>query len=53
MQPINLFLRQETQKRLHVLEVDIITIKNIDLISLAERMHFLQDGFQMTAIAFI
>ena len=34
------------------MEADIITIKtNIDLMSLAQRMHFLQDAFQMTAIA--
>ena len=32
---------QETQKRLHVLEADIIAIKKkIDLMSLAQRMHF-------------
>ena len=36
-----LLLRQETQKRLHALEVDIITIKeNIDFMSLAQRIDF-------------
>ena len=41
-------------KRLHVLEADIITIKeNIDLLSLAQRMHFLLDVFQMTAIMIV
>ena len=39
---------------MHVLEADIITIKiNIDLMSLAQKMHFLQDVFQMTAIALV
>ena len=42
------------KKRLHVLKAEIITInKNIDLMSLAQRMHFLQDMFQITAIALI
>ena len=41
------------KKRLHVLETDIITIKNIDLMYLAERMQFLLDVFQMTAITFV
>ena len=42
------------KKRLHVLEADIITIKrNIDLMSLAKRMHFLQDVFEMTAIVLV
>ena len=37
----DLLLRQETKKRLHVLEADIRTIKKpIDLMSLAQRMHF-------------
>ena len=48
----DLFLRQETQKRLHILEADMIK-KNIDLMSLAKRMHFLHDMFQMTAIALV
>ena len=53
MQLINkhLLRRQETQKRLQVLEANIITIKNYtDLIYQAQRMHFLPDVFQMTSI---
>ena len=39
----DLVLRQETQKGLHVLEADMITIKrSIDFISLDQRMHFYQ-----------
>ena len=39
-------------KKLPVQEADIIPIKKyIDLMSLSERMHFLQDVFQMTTIA--
>ena len=54
----DLLLRQETQKRLYVLEVIIIIIIiiiiiNIDLMSLAQRMNFLQDVLQMTAVAFV
>ena len=47
MQPINMIIiynwDKKLKKRLHVLEADIITIKknNIDLMSLAQRMHFL------------
>ena len=42
------------KKRLHVLEADIITIKeNIDLMSLAQKMHFLLDVFQMCPIALV
>ena len=38
------------KNRLHVLEADIITIKkSIDLMSLVQRMHFLQDLFEITA----
>ena len=36
-------MRQESrkkQKRLHALEADIITIENIDLMYLAQRMYF-------------
>ena len=36
---------EKVKKRLHVLEADIITIKNIDLMALSQRMHFLQDVF--------
>ena len=55
MQPINILLicywAKKLFKRWHVLEADIITIKkNIDLMSLAQRMHFLLDVFEMTAI---
>ena len=68
MQPINMIMiyyqDKKLKKQLHVLEADIITIKkkktknkkkqkNIDLMSLAERIHFLQDVFQMTAIALV
>ena len=49
-----LLLRLETQKRLHVMEANVITItKNIDLMSLAERIHFSLDVFQMTTIALV
>ena len=52
------YLDKKLKKGLHVLEADIITIepppkKNIDLISLAQSMHFLQDVFEMTAIALV
>ena len=60
MQPIDMIMiyywdKKLKKKRFHVLEADIITIKkttkNIDLMSPAQRMHFLQDVFQMTTIA--
>ena len=39
---------------MHVLEADIIKVKkNFDFMSLAQRMHFLHDVFQMTAISFV
>ena len=45
---------KKTQKKLHVLEADVVTIKtNIDLMSLAQRMHFLQDVFQMNGISLV
>ena len=44
---------KKLKKRLHVLEADIITIKNIDLMSLAQRMYFLQNVFPMIAIALV
>ena len=55
MQPINLIMiyywDKKLKKRLHVLEADLIIItKSIDLMSLAQRMHFLQNMFRMTAI---
>ena len=58
MRPIkydnDILLRQETQKRLHVLDADIITIKKyIHFMSLAQWMHFLEDVFQKTAIALV
>ena len=43
---------KKLKKRLHVLEA-ITIIKNIDLVSLAQGMHFLQDIFQMTTFAFV
>ena len=47
-------LRHETQKWLHVFEADIKTIKkNIDLMSVTQRMHILLDMFQMAAIALV
>ena len=54
-QPINLIMiitdTRNSKKRLHVLEADIITIKkNTNLMSLPQRMHFLQDMFQMITI---
>ena len=49
MQPIHIMIYyrdKKLNKRLQVLEADILTIKkNIDLMSLAQRMHFLQDIF--------
>ena len=58
MQPINMIMiyywDKKLQKKFHVLEADIITIKkNIDLMSLAQKVHFLQDVFQMTAIVLV
>ena len=45
---------KKLKKRLYVLEADIITSKkNIDLMSLAQSMHFLQNVFQMTVIALV
>ena len=53
MQPINmimdLLLSQENQKRLHVQEADIITVKKKAFDVSSTRMHFLQDQFQMTS----
>ena len=56
MQPINAIMiyywDKNLNKILHVLEADAMTIKkNIDLMSLAQKMHFLLDVFQMTTIA--
>ena len=59
MQPINMIMMyywdKKNKKWLHVLEVDIITIKkNIDLMSLAQRIHFfLLDVLQMAAIVLV
>ena len=58
MQPINMIMiyywDKELKKRLHVLEVDLITNKkNIDLMFLTQRVHFLLDVFQMTTIALV
>ena len=44
---------KKLKKRLQVLEADTIKIKNTDLMFLAQRMHFLQDLFQMTAIVLV
>ena len=42
------------KKILYILEADILTIKkNLDLKSLAQMMYFLQDVFQMSAIALV
>ena len=59
MQPINIIRvyywdKKLKKKKIHVLEADIMIIekkKNIDHLSFAQRIHFLQDLFQMTAIA--
>ena len=58
MQLINIRLiyhwDKKLKKRLYALEADIITIKkNIDLMCLAQVMHFLQDVFQMTTVALV
>ena len=65
MQIINMIMiyywDKKLKKRLPVLEADIITItphqkknkKNIDLMSLAQRIYFLPDGFQMIAIVLV
>ena len=42
-----------TETRLNVLEADIITIENIDLMFLDERMHILKNLFQITAIVLV
>ena len=58
MQPIIMtmiyFWDKKTKKKdCNVVEPDIITIKkDIDLMSLAQRMHFLQYMFKMIAILF-
>ena len=41
------------KKGLHFLEADIITIKNIDLMFLVERMYFFQNVLQIPAIALV
>ena len=56
MQSINLIIIyywDKKLKRLHVLEADIITIINIDLMSPAQRKYLLEDMFQMTFIEFV
>ena len=58
MEPINMIMiyywNKKLKKRLHVLEADIITIKKyINLICLTQRVHFLQDMFEMATIAFV
>ena len=59
MQPINIIMiycwDKKLKKELHVLEADIIIKKerSIDLMSLAERMHFLQVLLQMTTFALV
>ena len=57
MQPIDMIYywnRKLKKKRLHVLEADIITIKDdIVLMCLVQRMYFSQDVFQMTAIVLV
>ena len=50
MQPINMIIiyywDKKLKKELHILEADIIRIKkNIDLMSLVQRIHVLQDMF--------
>ena len=45
---------KKLKKRLHVLEADIVIIKrNIDLMFLAQRMHFWLDVFQITAVVVV
>ena len=45
---------KKLKKRLHVLEADtILIIENIDLMSQAQRMHFLKDMFQITAVVLV
>ena len=45
---------KKLKKWLYVLEADIITIlKNIDLITLAERVHFLQDMVQTSVVSLV
>ena len=58
MQPINMIMiynrDKKLQKRLYVLEADIITIKkNIDLMSSWKNAFFFRILFQMTTIVFI
>ena len=58
MQPIDMIMifywDKKLKKRLPVVEDDIITIKkNIDLMCLSQRVHFLQDMFQTKNIALV
>ena len=66
MHPINMIMiyywgkklkkkkKKKKKKRFHVLEADVITIKKtLDFMSVAQRMHFLKDVFQMTAIELV
>ena len=58
MQPIYMIMiyywDKKTKNILHVLKADIITIlKDINLTSLAQRLHFFTDVFQMASIALV
>ena len=57
MQPINMIMiyywDKKLKKRLHVLEADISIKKTLILMSLAQRMHFLLDMFQMTTLVLV
>ena len=47
-------LKKKKKKSLDALKADIITVnENTDLMSLTQRMHFLQDVSQMTAIVLV
>ena len=48
-----LLLREETKKIYHYVGAKYQLKKNIEFMSLAHRMHFLLDEFQMTAIALV
>ena len=49
------YLEKKLKKRLQALEANTITVKknDIHLMSLAQRMHFRQDLFQMTPNALV
>ena len=57
MQPFNMIMIYYWDKKIKKYCISwkliLLQLKNIDLMPLAQRIHFLQDVFQMTAIALV